>query len=369
MAAFVRHGAYTWTVASWLDRGFARRPALRYRIEAPLRRPWHVLIPAALVLAAAVTLGLLLPPRYRAAAFILGEWDKTDEAALQRHGIDVAERRGQTVRERIRDRGSIERMLQRPELGPRDQAPRRDEVAKWLDAVQVQPQGANAFRIECVLPDATRAALVANLVATDLIEQAQADAVEAGSAQPQLLAAQLAEARGLVEKRQAAFQRVQLTPPALEPSASRPSSPPPRTPLPQEERLRLASEYEEARSAYEALLEQWQAAEAAARLSRGTTVRFELLRRATVPDGRESPGLFALAGGALGLVLGLAVALLAEMRDHTVKGPEDLAALLPLPLLATIPLVRKGVSRATEHELRAGGLAGRRGRDPGRASG
>ncbi len=117
---------------------------------------------------------------------------------------------------------------------------------------------------------------------------------------------------------------------------SQPSSPP------QRDVQRLADELAEARRAYEALLAQWQAAETAARLGRAQAVRFELLRSAVVPDRPESAGLwlFALAGAALGLVLGLAAALLAEMRDATVKGPEDLAHILQAPLLATVPLVR-----------------------------
>jgi uncharacterized protein involved in exopolysaccharide biosynthesis len=252
-------------VASWLDRGFARRHALRYRIEAPLRRPWHVLVPAALVLVGAVTVGLLLPPRYRAAALVLGEWDTGGDAAMQSRGIDVAKRRSRDVLERVLDRAALERLVRRAELGPRNPVPAPGDALKWLDAVRVQPQGANAFRIECLQADATRAALIANLLATDLVERTNA---------------------------------------------------------------------------------QWQAAEPVARLG-GRTVRFELLRKAGIPDTPESPGLwlFALAGAALGLLLGLAVALLAEVRDTTIKGPEDLAQVLPLPLLATIPLVRGGRSR------------------------
>ena len=436
-----------------------------------------MLLPAALVLVGAVALGLRLPPRYRAAALVLGEWDTRDDAAMRSRGIDVANRRSQAVRKRVLDRATIERLLQRAELGPRDRVPLPNEVERWLEVVRVQPEGANAFRIECVQPDATRAALIANLVATDLVEQTAGAEAKQGSLPPQLLEARLAEARRAMEESQAALQRVEparaaaraeepeepeellqqedrawaerravaaslatararadrlretiaiesrapasaapnpeaelerlrnelaelrkryteehpdverlvrrirrledalpvqgASSPgrelreveaeistlaarlaAVESGARRLSQPVTPTPsptiAPQEHTQDLASQYDRAKSAYQALLEEWQLAETAMRLGRGPTARFELLRSASVPAKPESPGLplFALTGFALGLALGLAAALLAEMKDRTVKGPEDLLELSPLPLLATIPLVR---SRGQRH--------------------
>jgi uncharacterized protein involved in exopolysaccharide biosynthesis len=108
----------------------------------------------------------------------------------------------------------------------------------------------------------------------------------------------------------------------------------------------LLSEYAAALTAYEALLERSRAAEAAARLGRASNVRFELLRAATVPDAPEPRGLWLLAllGGGIGLLVGVAAAVGAEMRDKTVRGPEDLAE-LGYFVLATIPLVRARASR------------------------
>lgn len=72
-------------------------------------------------------------------------------------------------------------------------------------------------------------------------------------------------------------------------------------------------------------------------------VRFELLRSAIPPAAPESsdPVWFGFAGAVAGLLLGLGAALLAEHRDQSVKGPEDLEHVLPVPLLATIPEVRE----------------------------
>jgi uncharacterized protein involved in exopolysaccharide biosynthesis len=83
-------------------------------------------------------------------------------------------------------------------------------------------------------------------------------------------------------------------------------------------------------------------------------VRFELLRPAIPPDAPESsdPSWFAFAGAAFGLVLGLGAALVAELRDERVKGPEDLEDILPVPLLTTLPEVRERSPRGE----RDGGL-------------
>ena len=75
---------------------------------------------------------------------------------------------------------------------------------------------------------------------------------------------------------------------------------------------------------------------------RGPGVRFKLLGAAAIPPAPESasPVAFGLVGALTGLALGLVAALVAEYRDSSVKGPEDLAEILPVPLLATLPEVR-----------------------------
>lgn len=105
---------------------------------------------------------------------------------------------------------------------------------------------------------------------------------------------------------------------------------------------RAAEELEEARRAYQELLTETQAAEAAARLRSGPVMRFERLREAMVPRAPETPSpvLLGIAGTLVGLLAGLLAAVVAEQRDHSVKGPEDLAEILPVPLLATIPEAR-----------------------------
>jgi capsular polysaccharide biosynthesis protein len=77
-------------------------------------------------------------------------------------------------------------------------------------------------------------------------------------------------------------------------------------------------------------------------LGLGALPRFESLGEARVPERPYFPNrlLFGLAGLVLGVAAGLGAALVAERRDPSVKGPEDLEELLPERLLAVIPLVR-----------------------------
>lgn len=76
--------------------------------------------------------------------------------------------------------------------------------------------------------------------------------------------------------------------------------------------------------------------------ARGPAVRFKLLGAAAIPPAPETPNplVFGLVGALVGLTLGLVAALLAEHRDASVKGPEDLERILPVPLLATLPELR-----------------------------
>jgi uncharacterized protein involved in exopolysaccharide biosynthesis len=104
----------------------------------------------------------------------------------------------------------------------------------------------------------------------------------------------------------------------------------------------LARELDEARRDFVAVENEWRAAETAARTGGGASVRFTVAEPAPVPTRPYFPSRvqFALVGLALGLALGLGASLVAESREHGVRGPEDLREALPGPLLAELPLVR-----------------------------
>ncbi len=104
----------------------------------------------------------------------------------------------------------------------------------------------------------------------------------------------------------------------------------------------LTRDHDQAQRAFLELQDEWNAVETASRLGRGAAARFELGEPARVPERPYFPDrlLFAVAGLAVGLALGLVCAAVAEIRDRSVKGPADLETILPQPLLAVIPEVR-----------------------------
>ncbi len=69
----------------------------------------------------------------------------------------------------------------------------------------------------------------------------------------------------------------------------------------------------------------------------------QVIEVAEAPDARSNAPLArtVAAGVVGGLVLGLALALLAEMRDNTIKSAADVAAITDLPVLASVPEANK----------------------------
>ncbi len=70
--------------------------------------------------------------------------------------------------------------------------------------------------------------------------------------------------------------------------------------------------------------------------------QFKILDPAQIPDKPESPKptLFLMLGTLVGLGAGLAVAFLVEVADPTVKNLRELEALLPYPVLLTLPQLK-----------------------------
>ena len=70
--------------------------------------------------------------------------------------------------------------------------------------------------------------------------------------------------------------------------------------------------------------------------------QFRILDRASLPERPSFPNraLFALAGAIAGLLLGSGAAVSVDWLDPALRDADETAAMLGLPLLATIPFVR-----------------------------
>jgi uncharacterized protein involved in exopolysaccharide biosynthesis len=419
------------------------------------------------MLATCLVCTFLLPERYRAAVRIRGSWE--DDLVSRRSGPHATRRRLQDVRSRILSRATLEGVLAKTQDGqPAGDEAASADVRAMLDAVAVKPEGPSDYRIEYVHRDPLKAALVANTVATVIVEQAQMERLRREEASPARIRPRLVEARRSMDEiagelhrlrggssfaatrgRPAASRMEELdresravsndlmaardradrlrqaieaqapvqgaeragasgeleqlrtemsrlreryteehpdvqelqrrireleittTPPkpvehhspladleaelaalereieALEEKgrildAERARLPRAAADEPQPGRSleALVAEYDKAQASYLALLEESRQAEIAS-ASLGPVVRFGILESARVPQAPYFPDsrLFAIGGLVFGVALGLGLALVAEARDHSIKGPEDLEEALPQPLLAQIPFV------------------------------
>jgi hypothetical protein len=255
----------------------------------------------------ALVVSAVAPRRYRAASLVWAEWAGQADMGSARFAAELAGRRVQSVRQRVLNHAAAE----------------RERTGARSAKVSVRPGEASAFSIECVDADPSKAALLSNRLVSLLVEEAERER----ALDPLALKGRLAGARQAMEEKAAAFARYR----AEMRDASKPDL----------QLKGLARDYDQARKAYLEVEEQWRAAEAASRLGQGGRARFTLLRRASPPHAPSFPNpvLFALVGAALGLAVGLEWAFLAELRDRSIKGPEDLGEVLPHALLAEIPLV------------------------------
>jgi uncharacterized protein involved in exopolysaccharide biosynthesis len=298
-----------------------RRRRIFYLLESPLRRRALVLVPVLVAATAAGAAGFLRPARYRAAALVGVEWDTTDDAALRARGVDVAGRRLEAVRGRVTESSLLERAA--ATVQGAGGSPASGSLERLRSGLRVRVLAEGTLALEYVDTDPAAAALVASTLAKLLAESTAVSAAEAS------LGGRLVEARRSMQEAEA----------ALAAHGARGRAPGGRPNADAEPQARAA--LDAARAEYERLLAEWQAAETKARLGRGPVARVSVMRLASLPRQAEGPApwLHALAGAALGLLLGLAAALVAELRDSTVKGPEDLQLILPAPVLAIVPEV------------------------------
>jgi len=324
------------------------RRQITYMLEAPLRRYWLLVVPIVTLGIVAGAIAQLRPPRYRASAQMRADWEASDAARLAGRGIDLAERRRQAVHLRITERKLLEDVLR--EASPYAVAAEPDavldaQVERLLADLRVRSISSSSFVIEFTHAVPATAAGVANLVAQAL------DSGASSSGSRAQLEMRVAEARLLLREKTEALVRVGVDP--GRPEASAANGPSKRPSAAQAERLtateiaelaaraRAVAEHDQAQRAYQARLEELQAA-ISEPVTHGPTLRFERVREAAVPELPESPSrlLFVLVGLLGGLAIGVLAAVVAEQRDRSVRGPEDLVDVLPVPLLATLPLVR-----------------------------
>jgi len=112
------------------------------------------------------------------------------------------------------------------------------------------------------------------------------------------------------------------------------------TPTVEEKYKALNRDYDNAYRNYQDLLAKKSSADLTVNMTnQAEGERMLLLNPATLPDSPSSPNhlLFALGGLAVGLAIGVGIALILEIRDNSIRTERDAEAVLELPTLIAIP--------------------------------
>lgn len=153
--------------------GSAGSPALlnlRAYLEAPLRRPFLVLVPFGLILAASIALGLFLPKMFRSATLILVESEKMPDSFVRSMATETTHKRLGTIKQEILSRTRLQMVIE--ELNPYPEIQSQTAAIEAMrEATEINVKGNDAFSIEYVHRDARKAQQVTARLATLFIEE------------------------------------------------------------------------------------------------------------------------------------------------------------------------------------------------------
>jgi polysaccharide chain length determinant protein (PEP-CTERM system associated) len=176
-------------------------------VEAPLRRPWLVVIPLALLLVGAVALSYILPPRYTSSTLILVAPDRMPAKFVKQMSTEDAGRRLQTLRQEVMSRTRLEMVAR--ELDPYGKVG-KEPIIKTIEqmrgSVFVSIKGKDAFSIEFEHQDPQMAMLVADRLTTLFMEEVVGASERQVSAAYQFIEDQLLEARAELEEKELALR-------------------------------------------------------------------------------------------------------------------------------------------------------------------
>lgn len=179
---------------------------VRHLAEAPLRRPGLVLIPLVLLLAGAIALSFVLPPRYSSSTLILVSADVMPDGFVKEMNTEKVARRLQTLQQEVQSRTRLEMVAR--ELDPYGmigQDPLIRTIEKMRDAITISVKGNDAFSIEFEHRDPKMAMLVADRLTTLFMEEVVGARERQVSVAYQFIETQLEQARGELEKKEQAL--------------------------------------------------------------------------------------------------------------------------------------------------------------------
>lgn len=184
------------------------RDVLEY-LEAPLRRPYHVLIPMVAITVASVVISFALPKRYRSSTLILVESEKVPDSFVPKMTTESTHKRLFTIKQEILSRTRLERVLKDTDPYPEQvgRQPLTSIVENMRNNATINVKGNDAFTIEYVHKDPQKAMAVADRLATLFIEESTQERTEQVQGAYQFIESELAEARKELEGKEENLRR------------------------------------------------------------------------------------------------------------------------------------------------------------------
>jgi succinoglycan biosynthesis transport protein ExoP len=183
--------------------------SLKRLLEAPRRRPWHVLVPFVLVAGGVYAASYLVEEQYESSTVILVERERVPASFVPRVTDGESNRRLLTIKQEILSRTRLEKILTEldPYPGAAKQLPRTVLVERIRSAATIAVKGNDAFSVQFVHRDPNMAMQVANRLATLFIEETLRTQQERTTDATQFIESQLEDARQELESREQALRR------------------------------------------------------------------------------------------------------------------------------------------------------------------
>jgi polysaccharide chain length determinant protein (PEP-CTERM system associated) len=175
--------------------------------EAPLRRPWLVIIPFLLSVVVAVAVSFVLTPRYRSSTLILVAPEQMPSNFVPQMSTERVARRLQTLRQEVQSRTRLEMVAREFDpYGSLGKEPLINTIERMRSAVQVSVKGDDAFSIEFEHRDPKMAMLVADRLTTLFMEEVVGASERQVSNAYEFIEKQLEGARTQLEQKEAALR-------------------------------------------------------------------------------------------------------------------------------------------------------------------
>jgi len=175
--------------------------------EAPLRRPWLVIVPLVLSLGVAVALSLLLPPRYRSSTLILVAPDQMPTNFVPQMSTERVTHRLQTLRQEVQSRTRLEVVARELDpYGTLGKEPLIDTIERMRKSVIVTVKGNDAFSIEFEHRDSKMAMLVADRLTSLFMDEVVGARQRQVSTAYEFIERQLQDARQQLEQKETALR-------------------------------------------------------------------------------------------------------------------------------------------------------------------